>query len=263
VERIELEPMTDLSPKKAGDSKLSPEEFRVAPATQSQLELSIVIPSYLEEENLRILIPRVKETAAKLSPKYEVLVVDTSRAMDNTEEVCANLDVRFVRRSPTDSFGDAVRTGIKECRGHYALFMDADGSHPPEFAERIFNAKEGYDVVIASRYTSGGETENPFLLKLMSRVLNMSYALVLGLKCRDVSNSFKLYKSEDLKRLTLRCDNFDIIEEILYKMNRAKKLKILEIPFTFKKRMFGESKRSLLAFIFTYVVTLFRLRLSK
>ena len=57
---------------------------------------------------------------------------------------------------------------------------------------------------------------------------------------------------------------FDIVEEILFKLKRLhKKLIIKELPFTFKKRMFGETKRNLVFFILSYIVTLVRLRFSK
>jgi dolichol-phosphate mannosyltransferase len=96
----------------------------------------------------------------------------------------------------------------------------------------------------------------------MSIVLNLSYALVLGLRCKDVSNSFKLYRGERLRALTLRCDNFDVVEEILYKLKRRDPgLRIVEVPFTFKKRMFGETKRNLVLFIVTYLYTIVKLRL--
>ena len=78
-----------------------------------------------------------------------------------------------------------------------------------------------------------------------------------------MSNSFKLYRTADLKRLRLRCRNFDIIEEILFKLRRKNPaLRIREVPFTFKQRMFGSTKRNLVLFIVTYVLTMLRLRLS-
>lgn len=55
------------------------------------------------------------------------------------------------------------------------------------------------------------------ILVLMSKIVNWGYAFVLNLRVKDVSNSFKLYRGDYLKELTLRCDNFDIVEEILLK----------------------------------------------
>jgi dolichol-phosphate mannosyltransferase len=141
--------------------------------------------------------------------------------------------------------------------------MDADGSHAPEFIHNLWAERGKYDIVIASRYVEGGYTENSAPLRLMSRVLNWTYSLILNLPYKDVSNSFKLYRGSLLKGLKLRCDNFDIVEEILYKIVRLNPgLPVKEIPFSFKKRMFGETKRSLLLFIFTYLVTMIRLRLT-
>lgn len=230
---------------------------------QDQVDLSVVIPAYLEEENLRILLPRVIRSSAAAAERCEVVVVDTQEPLDHTRAVCEELGATYVRREGGNSFGCAVRTGIAAARGRHVIFMDADGSHPPELIPDLYAHKDEYDVVIASRYVKGGHTENPAYLVWMSWILNMTYRLVLGIDCRDVSNSFKLYRGADLKALTLRCANFDIVEELLVKLNRRAKLRVKELPFTFRKRMFGDTKRNLLWFIATYLVTLLRLRFMR
>ncbi|MCM2351365.1 MAG: glycosyltransferase [Bacteriovoracaceae bacterium] len=226
-------------------------------------DLTVVLPSYLEEENLRLLLPRIKEHCQKLTPNFEVLVVDTMTPMDGTSEVCKDIGVKYLNRQGGNTYGDAVRTGISNSRGEKVVFMDADGSHPPSVLDELYESKSEADIVIASRYIEGGFTENSKILVLMSLIVNMGYRLVLGLKCKDVSNSFKLYPGDALRSLNLNCQNFDIVEEILFKMVRSNPtFKIKEIPFSFKKRMFGETKRNLFVFIFTYVITLFKLRFS-
>ncbi len=230
--------------------------------------LSVVIPSYLEEENLRLLLPRVREAARAALPAdfpdqgFEVLVVDTETPLDSTAAVCSELGARYVNRRGGNTFGAAVRTGIAEAQGEHLLFMDADGSHSPEFIPKLYEHRDNFDVVIASRYVKGGYTENPSSLVWMSWILNMSYRWVLQLDCYDVSNSFKLYRGEQLRALTLKCSNFDIIEEILFKLNRRFRIRIKEIPFTFRRRMFGDTKRDLASFMVTYVFTLLKLRFS-
>jgi len=223
--------------------------------------LSIVMPCYLEEENLRLLLPRLKKEAMALGDPFEILIIDTMQEMDNTRQACESNGVTYIHRSGGNNYGDAVRTGIQRARGKYTLFMDADGSHSPEFIKNLYTHKEEYDVVIASRYTEGGSTDNSWILILMSHITNISYSLILNLHYKDISNSFKLYKTEYLKELTLKCKNFDIVEEILYKIKtKHKDVAVLEIPYSFKQRMFGHTKRNLLLFILTYIVTIFRLR---
>lgn len=192
-----------------------------------------------------------------------MLVVDTSKPLDSTKDVCLQCGATYINRSGGDNFGDAVRTGIQKAQGRYVVFMDADGSHTPEFIPNLYRYKDEYDVVIASRYVSGGYTENSRPLVLMSTVLNLTYRLVLGLNCKDISNSFKLYRAEQLKSLTLRCNNFDIVEEILFKLSRKYKARIKEVPAVFRKRMFGDTKRNLVTFMFTYFYTLCKLRLAR
>lgn len=230
--------------------------------TMSQeLDLSIILPAYLEEENLRLLLPRVKSCASEVTSLYEVIVVDTEQPLDGTATACSENKVTYLNRLVDNTYGSAIRTGISRSSGKYIIFMDADGSHHPEFIKELYVQRGVADIVVASRYVDGGHTENSTILILMSRIVNIGYSLVLNIKCKDVSNSFKLYNGDQLRGLELKCKNFDIVEEILFKiMKLYPNAVIKEIPFTFKQRMFGETKRSLFQFIFTYIVTLFRLR---
>lgn len=226
-----------------------------------QVELTVVLPAYLEEENLRLLLPRLRATLDAMAVPWEVIVVDTMTPMDKTADVCRANRCEYTPRFGGNNFGDAVRTGIAESRGRWVIFMDADGSHPPEFITDLWQSRKEDTVVVASRYTAGGTTENSLALIWMSRLLNMTYSLILGLRCRDVSNSFKLYPGAALRRTTLTCDHFDIVEEILYKLVKGRDhLSIKEIPFAFKKRMFGDTKRNLLLFVLSYLFTVVRLR---
>ena len=227
-------------------------------------EFSIIIPAYLEEENLRVLLPRLMSALSGEGLSFEVLVVDTRVPMDSTRAVCAETGATYLARSGGDKYGDAVRTGLKVAKGEFIIFMDADGSHPPEFCLKLIDRRNDGDVVIASRYIEGGTTDNAGSLVLMSRIVNVLYSVILGLDCKDVSNSFKLYRSDLVKSLELHCDNFDIVEEILFKIKKVKnEVRFLEIPFSFKERMFGHTKRNLIVFIFTYFITILRLRFGK
>jgi dolichol-phosphate mannosyltransferase len=225
-------------------------------------ELTVILPAFLEEENLRLLLPRIKEHCSQLTNHFEILVIDTMTPMDGSLKVCRGMGVTYISRLGGNKYGDAIRTGISHSRGASVVFMDADGSHPPSVLEDLYPYKNQTTVVAASRYIEGGYTENSSLLILMSRMVNLGYRLVLGLKCKDVSNSFKLYPGKELRELSLKCDNFDIVEEILFKVIKKNPTFVIkEVPFSFKKRMFGKTKRNLLKFVFTYIITLIRLRL--
>ena len=226
--------------------------------------LSIVLPSYQEEENLSNLLPRIESTLNLINVEAEIIVVDTENEMDNTRNLCCQHDCKYVSRHGGNNYGDPIRTGINEANGEFILFMDADGSHSPEFIANLFKYISENDIVIASRYVSNGSTQDNLILRLMSRILNITYSFVLGLPCNDVSNSYKIYRKDQLKSIDLTCNNFDIVEEIIFKIYRNNKnIKIKEVPYSFQKRMFGKTKRNLFLFIVTYVYTIVKLRIMR
>lgn len=221
---------------------------------------SIVLPSYSEAENLQILLPRLIAVADQHLHSYQIIVVDRHVSTDNTKEICDTFNVNYVNRGPNDFYGDAVRTGIETATSEFAIFMDSDGSHSPEFLPELLQYINHHDLLIASRYIDGGLTENSFYLVAISKLLNVTYSSLLKIKCHDISNSFRIYKTAQLKQLTLNCKNFDIIQEILYLLIRNNKnFSIKEVPFSFKKRIYGNSKRSMLVFVMSYFKTLVKL----
>lgn len=227
------------------------------------IDLTLIVPAYNEAQNLEAILPKLKNVLDKTNLSFEVLIVDTIEKTDNTEELCAQFEVDYIKREGSDDYSDAVKTGIKRAQGQKTIFFDADGSHNPDFIPELLKYKDDYDIVIASRYVEGGGSDNNILLKYMSLILNKSYSWILNIKCNDLSNGFKLYDTEQLKALNLRCSNFDVIEEIIYKLcryNAGEKIK--EVPYYFENRKFGKTKRKLLLFIMGYIFTLVKLKLS-
>jgi dolichol-phosphate mannosyltransferase len=225
------------------------------------VELSVVIPAYLEGENLPSLLPEIKAACAALTPDYEVLIVDTQTDMDNTGEVCRLNGVRHIHRYGGNQYGDAIRTAIAEARGTYMLCMDADGSHSASYFASMWAEREKNDITIGSRYAPGGHTENPAVLIWMSYIVNLTFRVVFSIRAKDVTNSFRLYRRSVLTPMKLESNDFDILEEILIKaVTRRPPAVIGEVPVTFARRKAGESKRDLVKFAFGYLKTLQRMR---
>ncbi len=224
--------------------------------------LSIVIPSYSEAENLTALLPELGRVSRDLTQHVEIIVVDTMEPTDNTEEVCQKLGVRYARRENSDNYGDAIRTGIKETKGKYVITMDADGSHSAEFILQLWNKRTEADIVIASRFMPGGSTDNPFMLTAMSKVLNFVFRHITGVRAFDTSNSFRLYNGDLLRDQRLVCLHFDVLQELLVKMTHHDPTRVMEIPYHFRERASGRSKRRVLQFSLNYLVTLHMLRKS-
>lgn len=223
--------------------------------------LSVVLPAYGEAESLRTLLPALRTVVADLGVPAEILVVDAAPPRDDTAALCAALGVRCVPREGGSAYGHAVRTGIRRAAGDRVLFMDADGSHPPAFVATLWARRTEADLLVASRYVAGGDSDNPRPLVLLSRALNLLFRGALDLDVADVSNSLRLYRGDHLRALELASDHFDVVEEILVRLvDGHPGYRVLEVPFRFERRRTGTSKRSLGAFLLGYLATLRRLR---
>ena len=96
----------------------------------------------------------------------------------------------------------------------------------------------------------------------MSHILNFSFRIALGINAKDLSTDYRIYHTSDLKKVKLTCKNYDVLQEVLLaiKLNKkGHKIKIGEVPISFNKRIYGESKRQLFKFIMSYAGTIFRL----
>lgn len=227
------------------------------------MKLSVVLLAYKEAENLRVIIPKVKSVVEQAhGDNYEIIVVDTPTALDDTPDVCRELGAMYVNQEEP-GFGGAYRKGIAVSTGDALLFLDSDGSHNPDYITAMYNKYiEGNDLVIGSRYTKGGSTIDAKSSQIMSHVLNFVFRIVLGVKIKDVSTNFRIYRAETVKDLKLTSTNYDVLEEIILLMRNKlgkKNFRYAEVPIHFTKRMFGESKRRLIPFIISYIKTLFRL----
>ena len=223
--------------------------------------LSVVLPAFGESRSLATLLPKLLAAAGACAASFEILVVDTRGTFDDTSAVCRRFGVHHVRQSGGDDYGDAVRTGIAQARGDYILFMDADGSHDPGSIAAMWASRRGCDIVIGSRYVSGGHTENGPLLVAMSHLLGLAFRMTFHLPVADATTSFRLYRGDVLRKLTLRANGFDILQEILLEaLSGAPRARIVEIPVTFVRRIAGKSKRKLIPLAFAYVTTFARLK---
>lgn len=225
-----------------------------------KMNITVIMPAFNEAENLKIIIPRLKDVLSGAGCDYRILVVDALLSSDETEKICSVTGSQYIRQT-AKGYGDAFRTGIKEETGEYLLVFDADGSQDLSALPGMLSCTaDGADVVIGSRYTRGGKTEDPLTNIIMSRVLNFSYRLILGLDAKDISTDYRIYKLEKLKSIKTTADNFGVIEETLFLLQeRYKDLVVKEVPIHYKKRLAGESKRQTLKFIKEYLSLLGRL----
>jgi dolichol-phosphate mannosyltransferase len=209
------------------------------------MDLSIILPVVNERDNLRQLVPRLKAVMERERLTFEIIVIDGGSA-DGTPQAAAELGARAVAERRR-GYAGALETGFAEAQGDYVLTLDADLSHEPAFAAKLWRARTEADIIIASRYARGGAAFAGTLRIWLSRLLNLWMRRLLSMPVRDLSSGFRLYRHEALHNLKLESRNFEVIEEVLVKAY-AQGYSIFEVPFTYFPRESGRSHARLLRF---------------
>ena len=228
----------------------------LSPASPSAPDVSAVILTLNEAGNIGGLLNELKSELSRLVPSYELIVVDAGSSDSTVSEAEAEGALCFQQRRP--GFGGALREGITRARGKYVLTLDADWSHPPEVVPSLWAERENADIIVASRYVKGGDSDASLWRTGLSILLNRFFSRVLFLPCRDISSGFRLYRRSILTPDLYRAENFDILEEILVRaITEGRNLR--EVPLQYRKRAEGISHASCLKFAKSFLPTLFRM----
>jgi dolichol-phosphate mannosyltransferase len=187
------------------------------------------------------------------APHAEILVIDDN-SPDGTGAIADRLlatlpGIHVIHRPKKQGLGTAVLTGMRYAIEHgfaYFLNLDADFSHPPRFIPAILAGMETKDVMIGSRYVPGGGVEGEFNFKrkFMSTGINWYARLLLGLRTKDNSGSFRCYRVSKLQQIDLnkvKSRGYSFMEEILY-WCRTVGCTMGETPILFENRRGGYSK---------------------
>jgi dolichol-phosphate mannosyltransferase len=220
------------------------------------MQLSVVIPSLNEADNLRILLPSLIHTIKGLVNEYEVLIIDGGSA-DDTENVVIDSGGQYIRQSGA-GYGDALITGIGVSRGQYILTMDADFSHDPTFIQMLWQGRSNADILIASRYVEGGSASMPLFREILSRILNVVFGIALSLPIHDLSSGYRLYRASVVKGMNVHGRDFDVLQEIITRAF-TDGWKVEEIPFHYIPRKHGRSHAKLIRFGISYLKTFGRM----
>ena len=208
----------------------------------------VTICTFNEAKNLVDLVNEILAVA----PEVDILVIDDN-SPDGTGEIADELGekdsrVHCLHRPSKLGLGTALMAGMKYAidNGYQKMLnLDADFSHHPRHLRSILDGVPEVDVMIGSRYVEGGGVVGWGLKRhLMSQSINMSARLLLGLKTRDNSGSYRCYNVDKLRRIDfdrVRARGYAIQEEILYRI-RVVEGSFGETPIIFEDRRLGVSK---------------------
>jgi glycosyltransferase involved in cell wall biosynthesis len=217
---------------------------RASPRQTTAVRVSFLVPAFNEAATIEEVLERVEA----LDLDKQVIAVDDG----STDETGAILTLwqsagpdRILLRQPNRGKGAAIRAAIPHVDGDIAVIQDADMEYDPVDVPALIEPIERgvADVVFGSRLT-GGRPQRAYLFwhlvgnRFLSLVTNVLYNTTL----HDMETGYKAFRSDVLRSLDLREDDFGIEPEITAKVC-LRGLRVYELPIAYYGRTYAEGKK--------------------
>ena len=211
------------------------------------MKLSIIIPAYNEQGNIKEIISRVQNVKLEGITK-EIIVVDDF-STDNTKKILSDIkdsSIKIFFHQKNQGKGASIRTGLRYANGDIILIQDADLEYDPKEYPALLKPilDNQAKVVYGSRMeTIKKNMSNMYKLHYFGNIfLTLVTNVLYGTKISDMETGYKVFRKEVLEGISLRARRFDFEPEITAKILK-KGYKIIEIPIGFTARKFEEGKK--------------------
>ena len=214
----------------------------------------IVIPTYNEADNLPAITAEL--FTLDIAEDLQILIVDddspdgTGQIADDLAHDCYPGRLHVIHRQGKLGLGTAYVTGFSWALAHgadYVIQMDADFSHSPGYIPLMLEKIADCDVVVGSRYVSGGELDErwSWWRWLLSWWANSVWSRgILGVNTKDATAGFKCWQRSALQEIGLEriTSNGYVFQVEMAYVSEKLNFRILEIPIYFEDRRIGQSK---------------------
>lgn len=203
-------------------------------------QLSIVVPCFNEETNVRPLFAALQEAALIAEPNYEIILVD-DRSRDNTWQVIcelakANPRLRGLRHERNAGQSAALWSGLRAARGRYIATLDADLQNDPRDLPQFMAAVKNFDCVCGTRVENRAKGDN-FIRVASSRIANWVRNKISGDTISDAGCCYRVFKRECVADLKF----FKGIHRFLPTLIKLEGFTVTEIPVRHNPRFSGQS----------------------
>ncbi|GBE12708.1 undecaprenyl-phosphate 4-deoxy-4-formamido-L-arabinose transferase [bacterium BMS3Bbin14] len=204
------------------------------------MKLSVVIPIYNEEENIKALYDELKGVLDSLGHDYEIIFIDDGSSDTSLAvlETIQQQDPRLVVVSFRRNFGQtaAMSAGFDYATGDVIVTMDGDMQNDPHDIPRFLEKMaEGYDLVSGWRH----DRQDPFLSRrLPSMLANKIISVVTGVHLHDYGCTLKTFRKEITRGIRLYGEMHRFIPAIASGMGS----RVAEVKVNHRPRRFGKSK---------------------
>lgn len=199
-------------------------------------EVLIIIPAYNEQDNIK----RVVDNLIANYPQYDYIVVnDGSR--DHTRRICKENNYKLLDLSINLGLAGGFQAGMKyayRAGYEYAIQFDADGQHRPEYIEDILKKiKEGYDIVIGSRFVT---EKKPFSMRMLgSRFISTAIKITTGKKIKDPTSGMRMFNKKIMKECAVNINYGPEPDTVSYLIKNG--ASVAEVQVEMDERIAGQS----------------------
>lgn len=216
------------------------------------MQLLVVLPVYNEENNPKILIPKI----LTLNDYLKIGIIDDC-SLDKSVEIIKGLKEKnpdrifIISQHKHLGRGSVIKEGYKFAiynNFEFLIEMDSDFAHRPEDLSFLLKETNGVDMVIGSRLIKGSYIRGRFFLRnFITYFANIYLRFILGLKeIHDLTSGFRCINVDFLRRIDprlLKSNGPQFLQEIIFK--NKDRIRIKEVPIIFENRYLGRSKFSL------------------
>ena len=204
--------------------------------------LSIFFPAYNDWGTIASLVIRAVKVAERLTPDFEVIVVNDGSA-DTTAEIADELartypQVRVIHHANNRGYGGALRTGFAAAAKDLIAYTDGDAQYDPTELEVLWNRLTP-DADMVNGYKIS--RSDPFHRIVIGRVYHHIVKQLFRLRVRDVDCDFRLLRREIFDRVRLERDTGVICLEMMRKIQDAG-FRVVEVPVHHYHRTHGQSQ---------------------
>ncbi len=205
-----------------------------------KIELSVAVPLYNEEENVRLLYQKIKDAMDSIDQGYEIIFVDDG-SKDQTFPILEKIhqndsNVKVIKFRGNFGQSAAMAAGFEAACGDVVIAMDGDLQNDPgDIPVLLEKLNKGYDVVSGWRKN---RKDKLIIRKVPSRIANKIICSVTGVKLHDTGCSLKIFRSQIIKRINL----YGELHRFIPALAKIEGAKITEMAVKHHPRKYGESK---------------------